>query len=120
MKPKLIPFIVLAFLFTATALSFLDRQVLSMIIIKIQEEFKVNDFQFGVVNTSFLVSYALMFTLGGRLMDRFGSKKGLAASVAIWSIANSLHGIITHFYQLVIFRFLLGVGEGGCFPGAAK
>ena len=61
-----------------------------------------------------------MFTVGGRLMDRFGSKKGLAASVGVWSVANSLHGIITNFYQLVFFRFLLGVGEGGCFPGAAK
>ena len=120
MKPKFLPYIVLIFLFLATALSFLDRQVLSMTIIKIQEEFTVTDFQYGVVNTSFLVSYALMFTIGGRLMDRYGSKRGLAFSVGIWSVANSLHGIISNFYHLVLFRFLLGVGEGGCFPGAAK
>jgi ACS family hexuronate transporter-like MFS transporter len=120
MKQKYIPSIVLFFLFVATALSFLDRQVLSMTIIKIQSEFKVSDFQYGVVNTSFLISYALMFTIGGRLMDKFGSKKGLAVAVGIWSIANSLHGTIQNFYHLVIFRFLLGAGEGGCFPGAAK
>ncbi|MCW3079700.1 MFS transporter [Segetibacter sp.] len=120
MNRKYIPLVVLAFLFSATALSFLDRQVLSMTIIKIQQEFKVTDFQYGIVNTSFLISYALMFTIGGRLMDKFGSKKGLAVSVGVWSIANSLHGIISNFYHLVIFRFLLGAGEGGCFPGAAK
>lgn len=120
MKQKHLSYIVLIFLFTATALSFLDRQILSMTIIKIQEEFKVTDFQYGVVNTSFLISYALMFTVSGRLMDKFGSRKGLAVSVGVWSIANSLHGMITNFYQLVIFRFLLGVGEGGCFPGAVK
>lgn len=120
MKSKYIPWIILLLLFTATGLSFLDRQVLSMTIIKIQSEFNFSDLQYGFVNTSFLISYALMFTIGGRLMDTIGSRKGLAFSVGIWSVASSLHGIMSNFYQLVAFRFLLGVGEGGCFPGSAK
>ncbi|GAB3994009.1 MFS transporter [Spirosoma daeguense] len=106
-------------LFIATGLSFLDRQVLSIAIIKIQEEFSITDVQYGMVNTSFLISYALMFTLGGWLIDRIGGKLGLALSVGVWSVANSLHAIITNFTQLVTFRFFLGIGEGGCFPGAA-
>jgi ACS family hexuronate transporter-like MFS transporter len=120
MKGKYISWIILIFLFVATGLSFLDRQVLSMTIIKIQHEFGFSDVQYGWVNTSFLISYALMFTIGGRLMDSVGGKIGMALSVGIWSIACGLHGVMTGFYQLVIFRFLLGVGEGGCFPGAAK
>ena len=111
---------ILLLLFLATGLSFLDRQVLSMTIIKIQAEFKFSDIDYGIVNTCFLISYALMFTIGGRLMDTVGSKIGLGISVLIWSIANSLHGVMTSFYQLLFFRFLLGAGEGGCFPGAAK
>jgi ACS family hexuronate transporter-like MFS transporter len=106
-------------LFIATGLSFLDRQVLSIAIIRIQEEFHITDVQYGMVNTSFLISYALMFTLGGWLIDRVGGKLGLALSVGVWSVANSLHAIITNFGQLVTFRFFLGIGEGGCFPGAA-
>ena len=120
MKPSFIPWTILFFLFVATGLSFLDRQVLSMTIIKIQEEFHFSDVEYGWVNTSFLISYALMFTIGGRLIDTVGSKIGLALSVGLWSIAASLHGVMSGFYQLVIFRFLLGAGEGGCFPGAAK
>ena len=120
MKSNIILWIILLLLFVATGLSFLDRQVLSMTIIKIQAEFKFTDFQYGLVNTSFLISYALMFTIGGRLMDTIGSRKGLAFAVGIWSVASCLHGVMNHFYQLVAFRFLLGVGEGGCFPGAAK
>lgn len=119
-KHRYISWIILAFLFVATGLSFLDRQVLSMTIIKIQHEFGFSDVQYGIVNTSFLISYAIMFTIGGRLMDTIGGKLGMAVSVGIWSIACGLHGVMTGFYQLVIFRFLLGVGEGGCFPGAAK
>lgn len=107
-------------LFIATGLSFLDRQVLSIAIIEIEKAFGLTDVEYGWVNTSFLVGYALMFTLGGWLIDRYGGKIGLAASVGVWSVANMLHGIMTGFHQMAAFRFLLGVGEGGCFPGAAK
>jgi ACS family hexuronate transporter-like MFS transporter len=120
MKHNFTPGIILLLLFIATGLSFLDRQVLSMTIIKIQNEFKFSDIDYGLANTSFLISYAVMFTLGGRLMDAIGSKKGMAMAVGLWSIASALHGVMNSFYQLVTFRFMLGVGEGGCFPGAAK
>jgi ACS family hexuronate transporter-like MFS transporter len=115
-----ISWVILLFLFVATALSFLDRQVLSMTIIRIQAEFHVTDVQYGFVNTCFLISYALMFTIGGRLMDLLGSKLGLLISLGIWSLAIGLHGIMNNYYQLLILRFMLGVGEGGCFPGAIK
>lgn len=119
MKGK-IRWFILALVFVATGLSFLDRQVLSMTIIKIQEELNITDVQYGVINTGFLISYALMFTIAGRLIDKIGAKLGLTLSVAIWSIASVLHGVMSGFYHLLMFRFLLGVGEGGCFPGAAK
>lgn len=120
MKKIKLKWFIAALLFLATGLSFLDRQVFSVAIIEIQEEFNLTDIQYGWVNTSFLVGYALMFTLGGRLIDRFGSKWGLAVSVGVWSVANMLHGVMTGFQQLAAFRFILGVGEGGAFPGAAK
>ncbi|PRD50793.1 MFS transporter [Sphingobacterium gobiense] len=119
MKNK-IAWLVLVLVFIATGLNFLDRQVLSMTIIKIQEEFHITDVQYGWINTSFLVSYALMFTVGGRIIDTVGGKIGLGLAVLIWSIACFLHGVMQNFYQLLAFRFLLGFGEGGCFPGAAK
>ncbi len=120
MKHSSTRWFIVSLLFVATGLSFLDRQVLSIAIIKIQEEFGITDVQYGMVNTSFLISYALMFTLGGWLIDKIGSKTGLALSVGLWSIANCMHGFMTSFNQLLAFRFLLGMGEGGCFPGAAK
>lgn len=120
MNRKYISWIVLFLVFVATGLNFLDRQVLSITIIKIQKEFNLNDVEYGMINTSFLISYALMFTIGGRLTELFGGKIGLGFSVLIWSVASALHGVMDSFVQLLIFRFLLGVGEGGCFPAAAK
>ncbi len=104
----------------ATGLSFLDRQVLSISILKIKDELSVNDTDYGIINTSFLVGYAVMFTLGGILIDRFGSRKGLAFSVALWSAATFMHGFADNLYEFALFRFILGVGEGGAFPGVIK
>ncbi|MCB0669566.1 MAG: MFS transporter [Saprospiraceae bacterium] len=106
--------------FVATALSFLDRQVLSVSIIRIKEELFITDTQYGFINTGFLISYALMFTLGGILIDRFGSRLGLAFSVGFWSIATALHSVANSASHFIFFRFLLGLGEGGAFPGAVK
>jgi|WetSurMetagenome_2_1015567.scaffolds.fasta_scaffold00464_20 MFS transporter, ACS family, hexuronate transporter len=112
--------VITGLLLVATSLSFLDRQVLSVSILKIKEDLAISDIDYGFINAGFLVSYAVMFTLGGILIDRYGSRLGLAFSVGFWSFATILHSISNSVFQFGMFRFLLGVGEGGCFPGAIK
>ena len=112
--------IIVTLVFIATALSFLDRQVLSILIIKIKQELTISNVQYGFINTGFLVGYAIMFTVGGILIDRYGSRLGLAVSVGLWSLATALHSLANSFMHFGVFRFLLGVGEGGAFPGAIK
>ena len=120
MKIKSLRWIIVVLLFMATGLSFMDRQVLSLAIIKIKEEFLMTDVGYGWVNTAFLLSYAIMFSLGGWLIDRYGTRIGLAVSVGLWSLSSGLHGLTQNVWQLGISRFFLGLGEGGAFPGAAK
>jgi ACS family hexuronate transporter-like MFS transporter len=115
-----IPWVIVAMAFIATALSFLDRQVLSISIIRIKEDFPISDIQYGFINTGFLISYAIMFTVGGILIDRYGSRLGLAFSVGIWSFATLLHAFANNAFQFGLYRFVLGIGEGGAFPGAIK
>ena len=112
--------IVVVLLLLATSLSFLDRQVLSVSILRIKEDLTITDIDYGFINAGFLVSYAIMFTLGGILIDRYGSRMGLAFSVGFWSFATLLHSLSNSVFHFGFFRFLLGVGEGGCFPGAIK
>ena len=78
---RFIPWIIVFLAFIATSLSFLDRQVLSISIIKIKDEFLISDVAYGFINTGFLIGYAIMFTVGGILIDRYGSRLGLAVSV---------------------------------------
>lgn len=76
MKLKTIYFwIIIVMLLLATALSYMDRQVLSISIIKIKEDLGITDVEYGFINSGFLVSYALMFSLSGIFMDRFGVAK---------------------------------------------
>lgn len=120
MNKKSIYWFIVVLLMFATALSFMDRQVLSISILKIKEELNITDVQYGFINSGFLVSYTIMFALGGIIIDRLGSRKGLTYSVGFWSIATLLHSIAKTAGHFAFFRFLLGIGEGGCFPGAVK
>jgi MFS transporter, ACS family, hexuronate transporter len=112
--------IIIVLLLIATSLSFLDRQVLSVSILEIKKDLSISEVDYGFINAGFLFSYAIMFTLGGILIDRYGSRLGLAFSVGFWSFATLLHSLSTSVVHFGLFRFLLGVGEGGCFPGAIK
>jgi ACS family hexuronate transporter-like MFS transporter len=107
-------------LFAATALSFLDRQVLSVLAPVVTRELGMSSLEYSHVTTAFLVSYAVMFLVGGRVLDVVGTRLGLALSVGVWSLASAGHALVNSALQLGAARFLLGAGEGGCFPGAAK
>jgi ACS family hexuronate transporter-like MFS transporter len=107
-------------LFAATALSFLDRQVLSVLAPTLTSEFSMSNVTYSRVLFAFQLSYTVMFSLGGRLMDRFGAHLGMAFSVGVWSAASAAHALVTSALGLGAVRFLLGLGEGGCFPAATK
>ncbi|WP_462353379.1 MFS transporter [Alistipes timonensis] len=120
MKRNLYCWLIVLLVMVATALSFMDRQVLSISILKIREELGITEVEYGFINSGFLISYTLMFTLGGIFVDRFGSRRGLGYSVGFWSLTTALHALATKALHFGFFRFLLGIGEGGCFPGAVK
>jgi ACS family hexuronate transporter-like MFS transporter len=107
-------------LFVATALSFLDRQVLSVLAPAITREFHVNSQVYSRVVFCFQASYTVMFTLGGKLADLLGTRVAMACFLAVWSLASGAHALARGAWGLGSARFLLGLGEGGCFPAASK
>ncbi len=107
-------------LFFATALSFLDRQVLSVLAPQLMGEFTMTNAVYSRVVFAFVLSYTVMFSLGGRLMDRLGTRLGLSLSVAVWTAASAAHAFATGPWSLGAGRLFLGVGEGACFPAATK
>jgi ACS family hexuronate transporter-like MFS transporter len=104
----------------AIALSYLDRQTLPVAIKAISVEIPVSNQQFSLLQTAFLLTYALMYAGGGRLMDRLGTQRGFGIIMIAWSLACAGHGLAGSFVTLAIFRLLLGAGEGGGFPAATR
>ena len=86
----------------------------------ITREFGLSNETYSHVVFAFQASYTVMFTLGGRLTDLLGTRVAMAAFLAIWSLASAAHSLARGAWGLGGARFLLGLGEGGCFPAAAK
>jgi len=104
----------------AIAISYLDRQTLPVAIKAIQHDIPVSNEQFSLLNTSFLLAYAVMYAGGGKLMDVVGTRTGLLGIMLFWSLACASHSLATSFGMLAASRLLLGMGEGGGFPAATR
>ena len=114
------PWFLCSMLFAATALSFLDRQVLSMLAPRIMTEFGISNTVYSRVVFAFQFSYTAMFALGGYVLDRVGTRVGLALSLGVWSLASAAHALVHGALGLGAARFVLGIGEGACFPAVTK
>jgi ACS family hexuronate transporter-like MFS transporter len=104
----------------ATALNYLDRQSFPVVVGEVKKEIPLTDAQYAHLTSLFLLAYAVMYAGGGRIMDWLGTRIGYAIMIVWWSAANFMLGTVNSFLGLGIFRFLLGIGEGGGFPGSGK
>jgi MFS transporter, ACS family, aldohexuronate transporter len=107
-------------LFLSTVINYIDRQTLSVLAPYIKTEFQWSNTDFAMLIIAFRIAYAGGQTISGRLLDRFGTRTGLTASVAFYSVAAMLTSLATGFRSLATFRFLLGLGESANWPGATK
>lgn len=109
-----------ALLFLATVINYVDRQCLSVLAPVLREEFGMTASDYSRILSAFMLAYLIMQTGSGRLMDWLGTKAGFAICILWWSVAAMLHAAARSALHLGIFRFLLGLGEAGNWPGAVK
>jgi len=101
-------------------LNYLDRQALSVVAPVMRKELGLSTMQYAYAVNAFLLSYSLMYTGSGMILDRIGYRVGLAAFVTLWSIFSASHAMITGLWSLLLCRFLLGLAEPAGFTGAVK
>ena len=104
----------------AIAISYFDRQTLPVAIKAIERTIPISNQQFSYLTSAFLLAYAVMYIVGGRLLDRLGTRLGFTLIMVWWSIACALQGLATGFALLLVALLLLGMGEGGAFPAAVR
>jgi MFS transporter, ACS family, hexuronate transporter len=104
----------------ATLNAYLDRQAFPVLVSEMRNEIPISNREFALLNSLFLFAYATMYAGGGWLMDRLGTRLGFTVTMLWWSAASMLTGTANSVRELGFYRFMLGVGEGGAFPGCGK
>ena len=126
-------------LFFASAINYVDRQVIGILKPTLQQQFGWSELDYGDIVFAFQLAYAIGFVIAGRMMDRLGTRVGFALAIVLWSVAAMAHAEVLAFgpaaaallgffgltYSasvagFIAARFALGIGEAGNFPAAVK
>jgi ACS family hexuronate transporter-like MFS transporter len=111
---------IIGLVFLATLINYIDRLTISVLAPVITRDLGLTNTEFGGIVAWFLLAYTISQAVSGRLYDRIGTKLGFVFSIILWSLAAMAHAFARGLTSLSIFRFFLGLGEAGNWPGAAK
>lgn len=114
------PWKVCLFLLTATLLSYLDRQALSVVAPMVARDLSLDNAQLGLLLSAFFWTYALMHIFVGLILDRFNIRVTYSLFVGLWSLAQIGCGLATGFAGLFTGRMFLGAFETAGQTGAAR
>ena len=111
---------IVSLIFLATLINYIDRLTISVLAPVITRDLNLSNTEFGRIVTWFLLAYTISQSISGKLYDRVGTRLGFTFSIITWSAAAMAHAFARGLTSLSIFRFVLGFGEAGNWPGAAK
>jgi ACS family hexuronate transporter-like MFS transporter len=112
--------VVVALLFFATTINYLDRQVIGLLKPALADKFSWSETDYSHIVMAFSAAYALGLLFFGNFIDKIGTKLGYTISLVVWSVAAMLHAIVTTTFGFGVVRAALGLGESGNFPAAIK
>ncbi len=113
-------FVLIGILFFHSVNTYMDRACIASAVDYIKRDLSISAEMMGLVLGIFAVGYALFQVPSGWIADRLGPRKALTIVVSVWSVFTALTGAARNALQMLILRFLFGVGEAGAFPGAAQ
>ena len=110
--------LVCGLLFLAVVLSYVDRQVLSVLKPTLQKAYGWTETGYGDVVFWFQAAYGLGYVAFGRIVDRIGARAGFAVAVTLWTIGHMAHALVRSTVGFAIARIPLALGESGTFPAS--
>ncbi len=105
------PYFALVVLFSMNLLNYVNRYVFFSSGPQISRELHFSDTQFGKLSVSFMIVYTIASPLMGVLGDRYNRRRLLSFGVALWSVATVGTAFATGYYDMFLWRALLGIGE---------
>jgi ACS family D-galactonate transporter-like MFS transporter len=113
-------YLILGVLCAMYFIAYIDRVNISVAGPLIRKEWGISATELGLIFSAFAYPYAVMQIIGGWLADKYGPRRVLTVLSLIWAVSTILTGWAWGVASLIVFRFLLGVGEGGAFPTATR
>jgi ACS family hexuronate transporter-like MFS transporter len=120
MKLPGLRWIIVTLIFLATVINYIDRQTVSVLKTAISQDLGLSNADYAGIQNTFLVLYGISQMVSGRLYDRVGSRLGFIFSIVVWSGAAVAHAFARSAGAFRAARGVLGFGEAGNWPGAAK
>lgn len=111
---------VVALLFFATTINYIDRQVIGILKPYIEGELGWTETDYGTIVAAFQAAYAIGLVMTGAFLDRLGTRLGYSIAITLWSIAAMAHAAARGAFSFAAARFGLGLGESANFPAAVK
>ena len=100
--------------------SYVDRNTFNVLGPTITQALDMSEYQYGLLGSAFALAYLFATPISGWWIGRIGARRGLVASVLMWSVIAAMHALVPGFGTLFVMRVALGVAEGPSFPGAAQ
>jgi ACS family hexuronate transporter-like MFS transporter len=112
--------VICGLLFAATAINYVDRQMIGVLKPTLQNEFNWSETDFAAIVFWFQVAYAIGYVSFGKVVDKLGARLGYTIAIVIWTISHMAHGLAHTVTQFAMARFGLGIGESGNFPAGIR
>ncbi len=110
---------VVGVLVLAYTFSFIDRQILSLLVVPIRRDLEISDTEMSLlIGFAFALFYTICGLPIGRMVDVQHRVRIIAIGIAFWSIMTALCGVAKTYWQLFLFRMGVGVGEAALSPAA--
>jgi ACS family hexuronate transporter-like MFS transporter len=112
--------LICAMLFAATAINYVDRQIIGVLKPVLQTDFVWSEMDYADIVFWFQAAYAIGYLFFGRLIDKIGARLGYGLAIIVWTGAHMAHAAVSSLFGFQLVRFALGLGESGNFPAALK
>jgi len=112
--------VVVAVLFTAMIINYVDRQALGLLKADLTKEFGWTETNYADLVFWFQAAYAIAYLAWGRIIDKIGARFGFGIAFAIWQVGHMMTAAAGSFGGFIASRVVLGLGEGGAFPAGIK
>lgn len=111
---------VLALMFVATTINYMDRAILGVLLPDIRRQLTIGTDAYGIITFAFQIAYAIGALVCGKLLDKYGTRIGYGIAATVWSIAATLNAFAATALHFGMLRTLLGLGESANFPACTK